>query len=203
MIGVIDYGLGNVQAFLNIFKRLNIPAMAIHTTNELAEAKRLILPGVGSFDWTMERLNASGLRDALDEAVMVKNRAVLGVCVGMQMLARSSEEGQLHGLGWLPAYVRRFDEHRFTQKTHLPHMGWNDVTPRANDSLFRGLEKPRFYFLHSYYFVPENGEHILATTDYNGEFASAVRADHVFGAQFHPEKSHHWGALLLKNFAEL
>lgn len=203
MIGIVDYGLGNINAFLNIYKTLNIPATAVRTSDELANADRIILPGVGSFDWAMERLNGSGMRETLDEMVSRKKRPVLGVCVGMQMLARCSEEGRLPGLGWIPADVKRFDENGFTQQTHLPHMGWNDVAPRAIDSLFRGMEYPRFYFLHSYYCAPDNNEHILATTDYNGEFASSICADHVFGAQFHPEKSHHWGALLLKNFAEL
>lgn len=203
MIGVVDYGLGNVQAFLNIYKRLNIPAMAIRTAGALADAERVILPGVGSFDWAMARLNSSGMREALDEQVLNKRHPVLGVCVGMQMLARRSEEGRLPGLGWIPADVKRFDENGFTQKTHLPHMGWNDVAPRAVDSLFRSMEAPRFYFLHSYYFMPDNSEQILATTDYNGEFASAVRAGHVYGTQFHPEKSHQWGIQLLRNFAEI
>lgn len=203
MIGIVDYGLGNIRAFLNIYKNLNIPATTIRTADELADADRIILPGVGSFDWAMERLNASGMRDTLDEAVLSKKRPVLGVCVGMQMLARRSKEGQRPGLGWIPAEVKRFDESVFTQKTHLPHMGWNDAAPRAVDSLFRNMDNPRFYFLHSYYFQPENDEHILATTDYNGEFACAIRAGHVFGTQFHPEKSHQWGIQLLSNFAEI
>ena len=190
-------------AFLNIYKNLNIPATAIRTAHELADADRIILPGVGSFDWAMERLNISGMRDTLDEMVLYKKRPVLGVCVGMQMLARRSEEGQLPGLGWIPAEVKRFDESGFTQKTRLPHMGWNDAAPRTVDSLFRYMENPRFYFLHSYYFLPEDGKHILATTYYNGEFACAIRAGHVFGTQFHPEKSHQWGIQLLSNFTEI
>lgn len=203
MIGVVDYGLGNVQAFLNIYKGLNINATAVRAASELANVDHIILPGVGSFDWAMERLDASGMRGSLDEMVLNKQCPLLGVCVGMQMLARGSEEGKLPGLGWIPADVKRFDEHRFTQKTHLPHMGWNDIVPRGVDSLFRGMADPRFYFLHSYYFLPDRSEHILATTDYNGEFASTVRAGNVFGTQFHPEKSHHWGIQLLKNFAEI
>jgi len=123
MIGVIDYGLGNVQAFLNIYKRLNIPAVAIHTAAELVAAERLILPGVGAFDWAMERLDVSGLRETLDEMVVEKKRAILGVCVGMQMLALDSEEGQLRGLGWIPAHVKRFDERRFTQKNSFAAYG--------------------------------------------------------------------------------
>ena len=203
MIGIVDYGLGNIQAFLNIYKNLNISAMPVRTADELAAAKRIILPGVGSFDWAMERLNGSGMRESLDDLVMGKQLPVLGVCVGMQMLARCSEEGNLPGLGWIPGDVKRFDEHRFTQKTHLPHMGWNDVRPSAIDSLFHGMTDPRFYFLHSYYFSPDNSAQILATTDYNGEFASAVWMGHIFGTQFHPEKSHQWGIQLLKNFAEI
>ena len=203
MIGIVDYGLGNIQAFLNIYKNLNISAMPVRTADELAAAKRIILPGVGSFDWAMERLNGSGMRESLDDLVMGKQLPVLGVCVGMQMLARCSEEGDFPGLGWIPGDVKRFDEHRFTQKTHLPHMGWNDVLPRAIDSLFHGMTDPRFYFLHSYYFSPDNSAQILATTNYNGEFASAVWMGHIFGTQFHPEKSHQWGIQLLKNFAEI
>jgi len=124
--------------------------------------------------------------------------------VGMQMMARRSEEGTLAGLGWIDAEVKRFDEARFTQKTHLPHMGWNDIEPRRTDCLFRGMEAgARSYFLHSYYFQPHRPDDVIGVTDYFGSFASAVRRDNVFGAQFHPEKSHQWGINLLKNFAEL
>jgi glutamine amidotransferase len=172
------------------------------TAQELEDAERIILPGVGAFDWAMTRLNGSGMRETLDHLVKEKRIPVLGVCVGMQMMANSSDEGELAGLGWIPATVKRFDEARFTQKTRLPHMGWNDAVPRSRDCLFRDMLDPRFYFLHSYYFVPESDAHVLAITDYNGQYASAVRSDNVFGTQFHPEKSHHWGMQLLKNFAE-
>lgn len=202
MITIVDYGLGNIQAFADMYKRLNIAVRPARTAQELEDAKRIILPGVGAFDWAMARLNGSGMRDTLDHLVKEKRTPVLGVCVGMQMMANSSDEGELTGLGWIPATVKRFDEARFTQKTRLPHMGWNDAVPRSRDCLFQGMEDPRFYFLHSYYFAPESDTHVLATTDYNGEYASAVRSDNVFGTQFHPEKSHHWGMQLLKNFAE-
>jgi glutamine amidotransferase len=203
LITIVNYGLGNIQAFVDIYKRLNKSVAVAQTRKELEKAERIILPGVGAFDWAMERLNRSGMRETLDHLVLEEKRPVLGICVGMQMMARSSEEGQLPGLGWIPAEVKRFDETAFTQKTHLPHMGWNDAVPARTDCLFREMQAPRFYFLHSFYIQPDNADVILSTTDYNGEFASSVRSANVFGAQFHPEKSHDWGVQLLKNFAEL
>lgn len=204
MIGVIDYGLGNIQAFLNIYKRINIPAQAVATPEAVRAAEKLILPGVGAFDWAMRRLNESGLRDAMEEKVVDGRTPVVGICVGMQMLANRSDEGDLEGLGWIEGDVRRFDDSAFTQKTHLPHMGWNDVQPKNGDGLFKNLEsEARFYFLHSYYFAPKNPDHAIAVTDYGGEYASSVRRENVYGVQFHPEKSHQWGIQLLMNFAEL
>lgn len=203
MIALVDYGLGNILAFVNIYKRLNISVAVANTVDQLAQADKIILPGVGAFDWAMARLNESGMRGCLDDLVMVQKRSVLGICVGMQMMARHSDEGELPGLGWIDAEVRKFDEATFTQKTHLPHMGWNDVLPQRTDCLFNGIVSPRFYFLHSYYFLPQNPDEVLAVTDYNVPFASAVRSDNVFGTQFHPEKSHQWGIQLLKNFAKL
>jgi len=203
MITLVNYGLGNIQALVNIYKRLDIPVVVADDAGRLGQAEKIILPGVGAFDWAMTRLNASGMRACLDDLVMARKRPVLGICVGMQMMARRSDEGELPGLGWIDAEVKRFDEAGFTQKTHLPHMGWNDVVPKRVECLFNGMEAPQFYFLHSYYFQPHNPEEVLAVTDYNGPFASAVRSGNVFGAQFHPEKSHHWGIRLLKNFAEM
>ena len=203
MITLVNYGLGNIQAFANIYKRLNIQVEIAKTCEELSRAEKIILPGVGAFDWAMTRLNESGMRDCLDYLVTVQKLPVLGVCVGMQMMARRSDEGLLEGLGWIDAEVVRFDEKIFTQKTHLPHMGWNVALPKRTDCLFRGLETgSRFYFLHSYYIVSNSAEVILAETNYNIPFASAVRSGNVFGTQFHPEKSHQWGIQLLKNFAE-
>lgn len=202
MITLVNYGLGNIQAFTNIYKRLNIAVAIANTADQLAHAEKIILPGVGAFDWAMTRLNASGMRDCLDDLVVNKRRPVLGVCVGMQMMARCSDEGHLPGLGWIDAKVKRFAETIFAQKTHLPHMGWNDVVPHNFDCIFKSMEAPRFYFLHSYYFQPYNPEDALATTDYNGSFTSSIRSRNIFGTQFHPEKSHHWGIQLLKNFAE-
>lgn len=204
MITLVNYGLGNIQAFINIYKRLNIPVTVASEVATLEAADRIILPGVGAFDWAMTRLNDSGLRDSLDELVLSKKRPVLGICVGMQMMARESDEGQLKGLGWIDAEVKKFDETKFSPKVQLPHMGWNDVIPQRTDSLFREMDEiPRFYFLHSYYFLPRNAADVLSITDYHGPFASSVCSGNIFGTQFHPEKSHRWGIQLLKNFAEL
>ncbi len=203
MITIVNYGLGNIQAFVNIYKRLNIPVTVASTAGQLADADKIILPGVGAFDWAISCLNDSGMRETLDERVILHKRPVLGVCVGMQMMAQRSEEGRLPGLGWIEAEVRRFDDTGFEQKTHLPHMGWNDVSPAVSNFLFRTMTNSRFYFLHSYYIIPTNLDTVLAVTDYGGTFASAVRVGNIYGTQFHPEKSHQSGIQLLKNFAEI
>ena len=204
MIAIIDYGVGNVAAIGNIYKRLDIAAKLVRTVEELAAADRIVLPGVGSFDWAMERLNRSGLRPALERAVLGERKPILGICVGMQMLALGSEEGRLPGFGWIDGHVKRFEARRGGRRTQLPHMGWNDVGSADSVDLFADLvDDPRFYFLHSYHFEAADSANVLAVTDYNGDFVSAVRAQNIFGVQFHPEKSHLWGVSLLKNFAGL
>jgi glutamine amidotransferase len=203
LITIIDYGVGNVQAIANIYKRLNIAVTMARDAAGLQNAAKVVMPGVGAFDWAMGRLNASGMRDSLDTLVAGGHCDVLGICVGMQMLAERSDEGRLPGLGWVPGEVRLFDKHRFTVRTHLPHMGWNDVVPRPGEPLFKGMETgARFYFLHSYYFEPREAADELSSADYGGSFTCGVRRGRVAGVQFHPEKSHRWGISLLKNFAE-
>jgi glutamine amidotransferase len=204
VISIVDYGVGNIQAIANIYSRLNITARIAGTADELAGAERVILPGVGSFDWAMARLNNSGMRAMLDDLALSKGRPVLGICVGMQMMAKRSDEGSLEGLGWIDAEVKKFDRAAPSQPAYLPHMGWNDVEPRCQQCLFKDIGGTgRFYFLHSYYFAPRDQNVILGVTDYGGAFASCVRARNIYGVQFHPEKSHQWGIQLLKNFAEL
>ncbi len=204
MITIVDYGLGNVQAIANIYKRLQIPATLAKTAADLTGATHVVLPGVGAFDWAMARLNESGMRAALDDLVLRQDKPVLGICVGMQMMAKSSDEGSATGLGWFDATVRMFDETRLTGRTQLPHMGWNDIEKVGSDGLLRDLgDATRFYFLHSYYFAPNDPDDVLAWADYGGRFACAVRKGRIHGVQFHPEKSHAWGIQLLKNFASL
>lgn len=204
MITIVDYGLGNTQAFSNIYKCMDIPVRFAKTSQDLEDSSHIILPGVGAFDWAMDRLDVSGMRATLDRLVREDKKYVLGICVGMQMMAISSEEGLSAGLGWFDAKVKRFDDSRIQSRTHLPHMGWNDVHPLAKTDLFQELgEGARFYFLHSYYFEPNDPADVLAESDYGYRFASAVRRGNVYGVQCHPEKSHKWGVQLLKNFAGL
>ncbi|MEJ6002166.1 imidazole glycerol phosphate synthase subunit HisH [Paucibacter soli] len=203
MIRIVDYGVGNIQAFMTMFKRLDLPATRARSAAELEGATRLILPGVGAFDQAMHLLNQSGMRPCLEEMVLGQQVPVLGICVGMQMLATGSDEGELPGLNWVPGRVRSFDSHPKSRELPMPHMGWNDLRIKPGNKLFKDFEpEPRFYFLHSYYFACENPEHVAATADYGHDFDCVVSNGHIHGVQCHPEKSHHFGAQLLKNFAE-
>jgi imidazole glycerol-phosphate synthase subunit HisH len=204
MITIIDYGLGNVLAFVNVYNRLNIPVAVAKSANDFKNATKLILPGVGSFDHAMQQLHQSGMRQSIEQLVLQNEIPVLGICVGMQMLAKSSDEGKLPGLGWIDGKVKGFDLSTMPRGTTLPHMGWNDVKPAVDGGLFKGIEKDaRFYFLHSYYFECLQQSNVLAVSDYGDNFSCAVKRNNVYGVQFHPEKSHHFGTHLLKNFAEL
>jgi glutamine amidotransferase len=204
MIHIVDYGLGNVQAFLTIYKRLGFETMRAKTASDLTHAKKIILPGVGAFDHAIKLLNQSGMRPALEALVIQDKVPVLGICVGMQLLASASEEGRSQGLGWVPGHVRAFRSSEHCANLPMPHMGWNDVQPKPGAPLFAGLEpESRFYFLHSYYFKCDEHLNVAATTAYGLDFSCAISAGNIFGVQFHPEKSHHFGAKLLKNFAEI
>ena len=203
MISVIDFGCGNTHAFINAFKRLNVPANIARSVAEVEKAEKIVLPGVGSFDYVMNNFNNSGLRDVVEQKVLVEKIDVIGVCAGMQIFAETSDEGNEKGLGWIKGHIQQFDTSLIKHKTKLPHMGWNTVNP-VNNQLFEGIDvSSRFYFVHSYYFANSNPENIAATTNYAGSFTSAVKRDNIYGVQFHPEKSHGNGLQLLKNFAEL
>lgn len=202
MIAILDYGLGNIKAFVNIYKELNIAVGLARDRQALASADRIILPGVGSFDHAMRRLKLSGMIETLEEAVIAKGTPVLGVCVGMQMLGQSSEEGKEAGLGWVPGEVTKI---RFPDGPQgiLPHMGWSTIKPAPDEPLLFGLERELgFYFLHSYRFECSDPADVIATADHATPFDCAIRRGNIYGVQFHPEKSHHNGIRLLKNFAE-
>lgn len=204
MIAIVDYGLGNIRAFANIYKNAGIPHRIATTAAELDGAEKIILPGVGAFDHAMERLDASGMRGRLTDLVLRDKVPVLGICVGMQILAHSSEEGRLGGLGWIDGAVTRLRPAPGAAPVVLPHMGWNDIQPRAREGLLDGLgADTAFYFLHSFAFRCRQDADVLAESDYGERFACAVRHGHVYGVQFHPEKSHQNGIRLLKNFAVL
>lgn len=206
MVTLVNYGLGNIQAFYHIYTRLNLPVTIAYTPEQLSQANKIILPGVGAFDWAMTRLHQSGMREVLDHLVINQKVPVLGICVGMQIMANRSEEGVMPGLSWIDGDIRKLEigiEAGVRRELSLPHMGWNDVNPSTANPLFAGMTDPRFYFLHSYYFFPKQECHTLATTDYGSKFTAAVSNGHIYGVQFHPEKSHGWGIQLLKNFAEI
>jgi glutamine amidotransferase len=205
MIRIVDYGVGNIQAFMTMFKRLNISAERALVPSDLSDATHLILPGVGHFDHAMQRLNDSGMRSILETMVQGNGIPVVGICVGMQMLAEGSDEGHLPGLNWVPGRVRAFAKHPKAANLPMPHMGWNDVQAVSGSPLFAKDfdDAPQFYFLHSFYFDAQDKANVAATAHYGLDFDAVVSRGHIHGVQCHPEKSHHWGAQLLKNFAEL
>lgn len=202
MICIVDYGVGNIQAFVTLFKRQGIHASRAATPEALAGATHLVLPGVGHFDHAMQRFNASGMRPLVEEFVLQRKVPILGVCVGMQMLSNGSDEGDAEGLGWVPGRVRSFASEGQTSNLPLPHMGWNSLRPVPDAKLFVGLgDSLQFYFLHSFYFDAEDKADVVATAHYGFGFDAVVSRGHIHGVQCHPEKSHHSGAHLLKNFA--
>ena len=204
MISIIDCRMGNVKALSDVYKMLDIPAVIVKQAKDLANASKMILPGVGAFDHAMERIQDSGMRQLLDELVLHRHVPVLGICVGMQILGSSSEEGTLPGLGWIDGKVVKFAPSPLNSFIRLPHMGWNNIRPTQPNALLQDLDaEARFYFLHSYFFQCQRDEEIIAVTDYYGEFSCAVNSRNIFGVQFHPEKSHRWGIKLLENFARM
>ncbi|MEZ5359423.1 MAG: imidazole glycerol phosphate synthase subunit HisH [Candidatus Zixiibacteriota bacterium] len=204
MITIIDYGMGNLRSIQNMLKHIDVPSEITSEVSKIENAENIILPGVGAFDTAMANIDNMDIRDILRDKALVEKTPMLGICLGMQLLGKGSQEGKAEGLGLLDAVSKKFDFRKADKKHSVPHMGWNTVNPRHHDSLFQDMAgESRFYFVHSYHVVCENEDDILATTDYGIEFTSAVQRDNIYGVQYHPEKSHRFGMQLLKNFAEM
>lgn len=202
MITIIDYGMGNLGSILNMFRKIGVAAKVSSELNEIEASEKVVLPGVGAFDAAMERISASGYREALTLKAR-EGVPIMGVCLGMQLLMDSSEEGDLPGLCWIPGRVLRFSFPK-DPRLKVPHMGWNNVTPLRLSPLTRNLpESARFYFVHSYYVKATDRADVVMQTTHGVEFDSVIQRGNIFGAQFHPEKSHKFGLRILENFAAL
>ena len=201
MVTIVDYGMGNLGSIKNMFKRIGVSTVLAADLEAIEKSDKLVLPGVGNFDQAMKRINSSDLRKILDRKALVERIPILGICLGMQLLTQSSEEGTLLGLGWIKAVTRRFPK---TSKLKVPHMGWNIVSPVRESPISKNLpDEIRFYFVHSFYVHVENEEDSILKAHYGINFDAAIQHGNIFGAQFHPEKSHKFGMQFLTNFANL
>lgn len=201
MITIVDYGMGNLGSVKNMLRYIGVESRLTNNPEELKNAKKIILPGVGSFDKAMKRIEESGFRDVLDEKALKEKVPILGICLGMQLLTNGSEEGKLPGLGWVPADTIRFARNNGLK---VPHMGWNNVEQSTPSQLTNELTgDSRYYFVHSYYVRVENDLNSILKTNYGLSFDSAIQRENIYGVQFHPEKSHKFGMQLLKNFATI
>ena len=205
-ISIVNYGMGNLGSIQNMFKKIGVSTEVISTVDEINKAEKILLPGVGAFDAAIERIDKLSFREPLTYKAKIEKVPVLGICLGMQLLTTSSEEGSLKGLGWIDAKTLSFKKVLDLQKFKVPHMGWNTVSIKNPSSLTNGLElleDVRFYFVHSYYVQCKNENDSILKSTYGIEFDAAIQNDNIFGAQFHPEKSHKFGLKLLENFARL
>lgn len=202
MITIVDYGMGNVGSVFNMLRKLRSKVQISSNENEIANSDKLILPGVGHFDRGFENLKLSGLIGVISEQVLVKKRPILGICLGMQMMTRGSEEGAQNGLGWVAADTIKFSS---DNNLKIPHMGWNQVQPSIGAKLFEPApeEPERFYFVHSYYVRVDNPKHVAAYCHYGQDFVASFEVDNIMGVQFHPEKSHLFGMRLFQRFVDL
>jgi glutamine amidotransferase len=202
MITIVDYGAGNIRSIVNMLRALGIKSRVSGTPDEIATAERLILPGVGHFDHGMGELLERGLMAALERRVREEGIPILGICLGAQLLTRSSEEGALPGLGWIDGCTIRFDRARMGARLRVPHMGWADTWAMRDNPLLDGLSADaRFYYVHSYHIVCDDPEQAIFGAHHGYDFISGVKRANVLGVQFHPEKSHRFGMQVLRNFA--
>ncbi len=199
MITIIDYGMGNLRSVEKIFHRLNIPVQLSADHDEILKAEKLVLPGVGHFSHGMKQLETTGLKKVLTKKVIDDKTPILGICLGMQLMTKHSEEGDQEGLGWVDANTCKFN----FETTHLkiPHMGWNTVSVKKHTILSEGIDQENlFYFVHSYFVKCNKEENVLFETNYGTTFTSGFEKDNIIGVQFHPEKSHQSGMRLIQNF---
>ncbi len=205
MIAIIDYGVGNVGSIQNMLKKIGHPESIItKNPDEINDADKIILPGVGAFDAGMQKINESGLLDVLNKKALSDKIPLLGICLGMQLLTNGSEEGKIKGLGWIDAVTAKFDFKAENSNLKIPHMGWNEVKVSKQHPLTADLPEPsRFYFVHSYYVKCRDKNDELLSCRYGIDFTCSVQHENIMGVQFHAEKSHKFGMQLLKNFAEL
>lgn len=198
MLVIVDYGVGNLGSLLNMCKYIGVDAQLGNTKEQILSASHLLLPGVGAFDKGMNSLNESGLIDTLNEAVLQRKIPVLGICLGMHMMTSGSEEGTLPGLKWIDASVKRICPNG---EVKVPHMGWSRLDMSVDSKIFSMIEKnSRYYFVHSYCVKCKNEGDSAAQVVYGERFDVAFERENIFGVQFHPEKSHHFGMQILKNF---
>jgi len=203
MIAIIDYGMGNLGSVLNMFKKINVKAKITGDQEEINNADKLLLPGVGAFDTAIDNIRKRGLFQLLNHLVLEEKKPLLGICLGMQLLLNSSEEGVQNGFGWIEGSVKSF-KNRIPEKYKVPHMGWNNVEIVNNSKLYNGFEDEiKFYFVHTFYAEVSDSANCAARCNYGIDFDASIEKGNIFGAQFHPEKSHKFGMKLLNNFAQL
>jgi len=203
MITIIDYKTGNSGSILNVYRRIGCNAIITSRQEDIRNAEKLILPGVGSFDCAMKNLHDMNLIPVLEESILDRKTPLLGICIGMQIMASHSEEGRCQGLGWIDADIKKFQIPE-TEHLKIPHMGWNSLHIKQEDSIIAGVtDSDMFYFVHSYHYSEPKDADILATTGYGYEFPSLIKKENIYGIQCHPERSHASGILFLKNFAEM
>lgn len=203
MITIIDYKTGNLNSIKNILKKLGYDSQISSDPDVIAKAPKLILPGVGHFDFGMQNLAGLHLIEVLTRKVIVEQTPILGICLGVQLFTRGSDEGKEPGLGWIDGYTRAFDRNRLTGRQKIPHMGWSEVSYNSESRLFKGLTGiPRYYFVHSYHLVCNRPIDELTHCNYGYSFVAGVERDNIVGVQFHPEKSHKFGMQIIENFVK-